>query len=302
MPRSGVTGADTARSVRPMMTRAVLHTLGPHHAGDPGRRAERLLGDGLPVPERLHARLVAALAARGWPALRTAADRLLAADPLLADLARCGDLPQLLARVGLVEPWFHAGHRTRRELRDDSTLTVRHLPSLGRAPGPSESLLVCALDVVGTAAVTGRTARVAVSADGAAGRPEEVLRSGASRVAGWRLRWSDGPAAPDPHPLDAVRAHFARDPARPWRLPTTAALLDLAPRTLQRGLAAAGTSFQAQLLAVRLSVAGHLTARTALPLADIAATAGFTDHAHLTRRFHAHYGCPPSEFRRAGHH
>ncbi|MFB7473529.1 helix-turn-helix transcriptional regulator [Kitasatospora sp. NPDC056184] len=301
MPRTGA-GADPARSVRPTMARAVLRTLGPHHAGDPGRRVERLLGDGLPVPERLHARLVAALAARGWPALRTAADRLLAADPLLADLARCGDLSQLLARVGLVEPWFHAGHRTLRVLTDDRTLTVRHLPSLGRDPGPAESLLVCALDAVGTAAAAGRTARVEVIADGAAGRPEEVLRTGASRVAGWRLHWSDGSAATAPRPLDAVRAHFARDPARPWRLPATAALLGVAPRTLQRALAAAGTSHQAQLLAVRLDVAGHLTARTSLPLADIAATAGFTDHAHLTRRFRTHYGCPPSEFRRTGHH
>ncbi|MER7705908.1 helix-turn-helix domain-containing protein [Kitasatospora sp. NPDC097605] len=40
----------------------------------------------------------------------------------------------------------------------------------------------------------------------------------------------------------------------------------------------------------------------ALPLADIAATARFADHAHLTHRFHAHYGCPPSEFRRTTRH
>ncbi|MFF7455450.1 helix-turn-helix transcriptional regulator [Kitasatospora sp. NPDC008115] len=297
MPRTGV---DMARSVRPTMARAVLHTLGPSPAGESARRAERLLGDGLPVPERLHGRLVEALAARGWPALRSAADRLLAEDPLLAELARCGGLPQLLGRVGLVEPWFHAGHRTRRTLSVDGSLIVRHIPSLARTPSPAESLLVCALYAAGTAAVVGRTARVEVVADGATGRPEEVRR--ASRVTGWRLHWSDGRPAAEPRPLDAVRAGFARHPARPWRLPATAALLGLAPRTLQRALAAAGTSFQAELLAVRLEVAGQLTARTALPLADIAATAGFTDHAHLTRRFHAHYGCPPSEFRRTAHH
>ncbi|WP_344342069.1 helix-turn-helix transcriptional regulator [Kitasatospora putterlickiae] len=288
MPRSGV---DMARSVRPTMARAVLRTLGPRHAGEPGRRVERLLGDGLPVPERLHARLVAALAAHGATALRAAAEGLLADDPLLAELSRCGDLPQLLDRVGLVEPWFHAGHRTRRALSSDgSSLIIRHIPSLGKNPVPSESLLVCALYVAGTAAAAGSTPRV------------EALRTGAARAAGWRLSWSDGPAAPDPRPLDAVRAHVARDPARTWRLAATAALLGLAPRTLQRALAAAGTSFQAELLAVRLEVAGQLTARTALPLADVAATAGFTDHAHLTRRFHAHYGCPPSEFRRTAHH
>ncbi|MFB6890286.1 helix-turn-helix transcriptional regulator [Kitasatospora sp. NPDC056327] len=297
------TGVDMARSVRPAMARAVLRTLGPD-AGEPGRRAERLLAEGLPVPERLHARLAAALAVRGWPALRTAAERLLADDPLLVDLAGCGGLPELLCRVGLVEPWFHAGHRTRRVL-DDGVLTARHMPSMGGIPGPAESLLVCAIDLVGTAGPAGRAARVEVVADGAAGRPEDVLLRGAARVEGWRLRWSHAPAAPGgtgPRPLDAVRAQFAREPARPWRLAATAAGLGIAPRTLQRGLAGAGTSFQAELLAVRLEVAGQLAARTALPLADIAATAGFADHAHLTHRFRARFGCPPSEFRRtAGH-
>ncbi|SDT81629.1 AraC-type DNA-binding protein [Streptomyces sp. TLI_053] len=294
------TGVDMARSVRPAMALAVLRELGPR-AGAAGQRAERLLGDGLPVPERLHARLTAALAAaRGWPALLSAAERLLAGDPLLAALPGCADLARLLDRARLVEPWFHAGHRTARTI-GESGLTVRHVPALGGEPGPAESLLVCAIDVVATAGPAGRAARVEVRADGAAGRPEEVLRAGAARVAGWRLHWSAPPAvAAAPHPLETARARFAHDPAHPWRLGETAALLGLSPRTLQRGLADAGTSFRAELLGVRLEVAGQLTARTALPLAEVAAAAGFTDHAHLTRRFRARFGCPPSEFRRAG--
>ncbi|MFD9064507.1 helix-turn-helix transcriptional regulator [Kitasatospora purpeofusca] len=295
------TGVDMARSVRPAMALAVLRGLGPR-AGAAGQRAERLLGEGLPVPERLHARLAAELAARGWPALLGAAERLVADDPLFAPLPGCADLAELLDRARLVEPWFHAGHRTGRVL-GDGVLTVRHMPALGGVPGPAESLLVCALDLVATAGPAGRTARVEVLADGAAGRPEEVLRTGAARVTGWRLRWAAAPAvAAAPRPLETVRARFAHDPARPWRLDGTAALLGLSPRTLQRGLADAGTSFRAELLAVRLEVAGQLAARTALPLAEVAAAAGFTDHAHLTRRFRARFGCPPSEFRRTGGH
>ncbi|MEV0187988.1 AraC family transcriptional regulator [Kitasatospora purpeofusca] len=295
------TGVDMARSVRPSMARAVLRGLGPH-AGAPGQRAERLLGEGLPVPERLHARLTAALAARGWPALLAAAERLLTDDPLLGALPGCADLAQLLDRARLVEPWFHAGHRTVRTLDGDG-LTVRHVPLLGTVPGPAESLLVCAIDVLATAGPAGRTARVEIRADGAAGRPEEVLRVGAARVAGWRLHWVAPPSVVGAaRPLETVRARFARDPARPWRLGETADLLGLSPRTLQRGLAEAGTSFRAELLGVRLEVAGQLTARTVLPLADVAAAAGFTDHAHLSRRFRARFGCPPSEFRRAGGH
>ncbi|MFE6745410.1 helix-turn-helix transcriptional regulator [Kitasatospora purpeofusca] len=296
------TGVDMARSVRPSMARAVLRGLGPH-TGAPEQRAERLLGEGLPVPERLHARLVVGLAARGWPALLAAAERLVADDPLFARLPGCADLAELLDRAGLVEPWFHAGHRARRTL-SDGVLTVRHVSGLGGGePTPAESLLVCAIDAVVTAGPAGRSARVEVLADGAVGRPEEILRTGAARVTGWRLQWSAAPAvAAAPSPLETVRARFAREPARPWRLDGTAALLGLSPRTLQRGLADAGTSFRAELLAVRLEVAGQLAARTALPLAEVAAAAGFTDHAHLTRRFHARFGCPPSEFRRAGGH
>ncbi|MFG2823772.1 helix-turn-helix transcriptional regulator [Kitasatospora sp. NPDC048365] len=297
MPR---TGADMARSVHPALVGAAVRTLGAG-AGDAGERARAMLGDGEPVPERLNARVLSRLAAGGWPALLAAAERLVASAPPMAELAECRDLPALLGRAALAEGWFHVGHRTHRSL-GERELTVRHLPGLGGVPSAPESLFVCALDAVATAEVTGRAGRVTVLADGAAGRPEDVLRGGARRVSGWRIDWADEVAPGGPQPLDALRGRFAREPDRAWRLDGTAALLGLAPRTLQRGLTAAGTSFRAELLAVRLEVAAQLATRTALPLADIAAATGFTDHAHLTRRFTARYGVPPSEFRqqRAG--
>jgi AraC-like DNA-binding protein len=121
-------------------------------------------------------------------------------------------------------------------------------------------------------------------------------------VLGWRLEWRPGeipPQGPAGQPVTAVRRLLAPEPARAWRVASAAAELGVAPRSLQRALTRAGTTFQAELLMVRLDVAAQLIRRTGLPLAEIAATAGFTDHPHLTRRFRERYGCTPSAYRTA---
>jgi len=50
----------------------------------------------------------------------------------------------------------------------------------------------------------------------------------------------------------------------------------------------------------RLNLAAHLLLTSDLTLSAIAAEAGFVDPSHLHRRFHARYGCTPSEYRRQG--
>ena len=52
---------------------------------------------------------------------------------------------------------------------------------------------------------------------------------------------------------------------------------------------------------LRLMRAGELVLRTTLPLAEIAATAGFSDHAELTHVFSMCIGVSPSELRRQVH-
>ncbi|MEV6207054.1 helix-turn-helix transcriptional regulator [Kitasatospora sp. NPDC051914] len=179
--------------------------------------------------------------------------------------------------AGRLEAWLHIGHRTLL-VPAAGSLTVRHVPYLGAPPGSAESLFVRALHAA-AAARDGRRVRV---------------RTGALE-AGWQLEW-DGRTA-SAGPLERLRTAVRLDPAAPWRLPGAAAGLLLAPRTLQRELARHGSTFQAEVLAVRLEAAGQLVRRTALPLARIAAMAGFADHAHLTHRFTARYGCTPSAFR-----
>ncbi|MER8184585.1 AraC family transcriptional regulator [Kitasatospora sp. NPDC094015] len=301
MPRDP---ADQARSVHPAMARTVLRVL-EQRGGAAGRAGVRpvaeLLERGAPVPERLHAGQLAALFALGPTAQTEAAERLMAEPPAqLAALPGTADLHRLAAFSALVEPWFHVGHRTS-VVVDGHGLTFRHLGRLGRAPQPAETLFVAALYAAGTGSLAGRAPQVRLlGADGTQLPPSAGWGRAALRPAGWRLSWGSGTVLAPVPPVVAVRGWIARDPAGPWRLARAAELLGRSPRTVQRELAGAGTSFQAELLAVRLELAAQLIARTALPLAEVAAAAGFADHAHLAHRFRRSYGCAPSRYRAAG--
>ncbi|GAA2741857.1 helix-turn-helix transcriptional regulator [Kitasatospora cinereorecta] len=295
MPRRIPT--DMARTVHPALAGAALHTLAAlGTTTDLTTLAADLLATGEPVPEQLHARLLDALAAHGWPALLAAAEHLLSTDPLRADLAACATLTDLLDHAAALEGWFHVGHETQHSLTADR-LTVHHVPALGRTPTPAESLFVCAVHVTAATTVTGRNPHVLVTVDGVPGSsPDRALRTCTTRIDGWHLAWERRRPRPRPTPLE-LRALLARTPAHRWHLAEAARDLGVAPRTLQRGLAEHGTTFQQELLTVRLDAAGQLISRTALPLAEIAAAAGFTDHAHLTNRFRTRFGRTPSTFR-----
>lgn len=77
-----------------------------------------------------------------------------------------------------------------------------------------------------------------------------------------------------------------------------AARLHCAPRTLQRRLAEAGTSFQQVLDRVRLQLVESYLADPRLKLAEIAGLLGYADQAALTRAFQRWRGCAPGEWRR----
>ncbi|MEU9077591.1 helix-turn-helix transcriptional regulator [Kitasatospora sp. NPDC004745] len=303
------------RTVSPELAAAALHGVLRHGRGPLAPSAgtvRALLAEGAPVPEGLHRELLGALYSCGPAAVLDAARRLFERprDARLRALLCAADVADLLARASLAEPWLHAGHRTSTLLRP-GRLTVEHLPYLGRRPAVAETVFVCALHAAGVGAVVDGPVRVTLLGAASTALPADApwRPGGAPEIHGWRLEWSDRPAptaAPTPGPragralVDAARARFAREPAAAWRVAALAGELAVAPRSLQRAFARAGTSFQAELAAVRLDVAGHLIRRTRLPLAEIAAAAGFTDHPHLTRRFRAHHGCTPTEFRHRG--
>ena len=79
-----------------------------------------------------------------------------------------------------------------------------------------------------------------------------------------------------------------------------AARLRLRPRTLQRQLAAEGTSYRAIIDRVRFAAACRLLRETRLPVAEIAHRLGYAEHPHLTRAFRRLAGCSPAAYRLEG--
>ena len=80
---------------------------------------------------------------------------------------------------------------------------------------------------------------------------------------------------------------------------SVARLLALHPRTLQRRLAAEGTTYAALLDDVRRETARHYLAATDVPLAQVAGLLGLSEQSALTRCCRRWWGHPPSAVRRA---
>lgn len=86
----------------------------------------------------------------------------------------------------------------------------------------------------------------------------------------------------------------------PIRIGPIARVLRVHPRTLQRHLAAEGTTFEAVLDDVRRDAAHRLLTRTDLPLSQVAAMTGFSEQSTLTRAARRWFGETPTRARRQG--
>lgn len=82
--------------------------------------------------------------------------------------------------------------------------------------------------------------------------------------------------------LDPIAAHFA-----------------MHPRTLQRRLAAEGTSFADLVDQVRRDVVGHYLRDTRMPLSQLAAIAGYREQSAMNRSCRRWFDVTPSAYRRA---
>lgn len=74
--------------------------------------------------------------------------------------------------------------------------------------------------------------------------------------------------------------------------------MDTSPRTLQRRLAATGSTFARELAAMRRDAAIELLVGSDLKLAAIADRLGFSDASHFARAFRRCSGYAPSDYRR----
>lgn len=107
----------------------------------------------------------------------------------------------------------------------------------------------------------------------------------------------------DPNDLTAARVRGALAQGLgtiPPSLTQVARLLAVHPRTLQRRLAAEGTSFEAVLDDVRRVAAARYVTGTDLPFAQIASLLGFSEQSALSRAVRRWYGMSPRALRREG--
>jgi AraC-like DNA-binding protein len=109
--------------------------------------------------------------------------------------------------------------------------------------------------------------------------------------------------APEPALADQVRQVLVRSlGSAPVGIAAIARHLRTHPRTLQRHLAAAGTSFERVLDDVRRQTAYRLITATDLPFSQVTAMVGLTEQSALTRAVRRWHGVPPRELRRAHAH
>lgn len=98
---------------------------------------------------------------------------------------------------------------------------------------------------------------------------------------------------------DRVRTALTRSlGTSPARIGPTARLLRMHPRTLQRHLAAEGTTFETVLDEVRRDAAHRLITRTDLPFTQVTAMIGLAEQSALTRASRRWFGESPRDLRR----
>jgi AraC-like DNA-binding protein len=227
-------------------------------------------------------------------------------EPVLQALLLARDVPDLMDRWARMERFSHKRHRVLLEDIGERKLALRHVAQDdGPPPSRPETLLVMGVLVTLAEMVTGSDLRFGAS-DGRIWRQSGAWTDAAGQtqpghyvLSGWSLARPE-PRAPSlpPDLLGSLRAPLAEDPIRRWTLADLAATCARSPRSLQRDLAALGTTFSELVSEARLqAAAANLCKPNGPSLAETGFLAGFADQAHFTRVFSRHTGISPNIYR-----
>lgn len=149
-----------------------------------------------------------------------------------------------------------------------------------------------------------------------------ALAAAGGSTARWRIDWTGTPGTPGasskgtheadllasvaclrdpswPPIVERTAALLAADLARPPALPALAAAVGCSPRSLQRALAAGGTTRAGLLADLRARAAAWWLLRTAVAPAEIGFVCGYADQPHFTRQFRDRVGVTPAKYREA---
>ena len=130
--------------------------------------------------------------------------------------------------------------------------------------------------------------------------PETVLAARTMELLAWLAQAG---AVFNPHSAQPVskqiRQLIARDTTINWRIRDVAQRLGMSEATLRRRLANEGTSFRELSGSVKMMRALTLLQTSPLGVAQVAYAVGYESPARFAAKFRAHFGCTPSDVRRA---
>lgn len=218
--------------------------------------------------------------------------------PTVAVLTSTPDTDVLADKWRRLERYHHSAHRTTIDTGVPGRWTCTHVSRTGSAPLASEHALLCGLLLGLLSLVGARDARRVTDDDG-----DRVADGPRQRFTlGWDAHSAPAPGrAPGPSdgadPVACVVALIDADIGRHWRLDALGRRLGASPRSVQRSLAAAGTSFSALVHERRVRAASRLLRDTDRALADIGFECGFADQAHFQRTFSRFVNVTPRTYR-----
>ncbi|MCA9609982.1 MAG: helix-turn-helix transcriptional regulator [Myxococcales bacterium] len=243
--------------------------------------------------------------------------------PFLFVLINASSPTEVLAKMERLGRFIHSRHHQVVVASSERHLVLDHRSSVGEPPHPSEDLAACGqhLALFAEIGCQGLRARFPRTSDAwvyEGGRCAPLAPD--ADYSRWEIAWDALVPTRRPMPgLDALllanvderalreaprvvtrlEEVLRGDLARSWRLEDVADALELAPRSLQRALSRAGTSFTRVLDRVRVEEAARLLEGSDLSITEIGFVCGFSDGAHFGRRFLAHRGARPSAYRAA---
>ena len=243
-------------------------------------------------------------------------------DPLLFVLLNSDSVSLLIEKEARLGRFIHSRHIVRVITENVNGIILEHVSNEAEDPLPEENLASAGLHISLLAQLGCRGLRLRFPFSEHPNRwvyenSEYRPYIGSTGFQRWHFEWDaftptrkpmtgldalllSGDARPElaeaPAEVLAILRVVQRDMARTWTLNEVAKRLLVSPRTLQRSLAQADTSFSKVITEWRLAEARRLLGTSELSITDIGYICGFSDTSHFSRRFKAYYGESPSAY------
>ena len=225
----------------------------------------------------------------------------------IAVMNRPAEPVEIIRRWQRLERIYHTHHRTQLVETTDGLL-LKHTATKGPPPEQLSDLLIAGImlalfRIQGCRSLCGRFADGTVFV-----RNDEVCLGTLAQsleCSQWHFTWQRRSGQPELRSvssadhnslIETVQALFLSDPAQVWHAAQVGERCGMSVRTLQRRLAAEGTTFRVLLRDCRANAAAALLRENCDNLTEIAFATGYADQPHFTREFKRCIGMSPGDY------